>query len=180
MILGVGLGVAARPRGYASGRIHRAPGRELEPHNPGLVPEERAKTLQQALLGMAWERLEGDFALLGFPEPPERADLELLAADPAQIVREGGETTLLVRAEQAAGVLRRHPLARVQTPLSWIRFRMTMEWQVVGFLALVSSALAEAGVPIGAVCGYSRDHLFVAREHLAATERVLARLFPPR
>ncbi|MCK6447043.1 MAG: hypothetical protein L6Q99_11695 [Planctomycetes bacterium] len=143
-----------------------------------MVPEERAKTLKEALASMRWERIEGDFALLGFPEPLQPEDLALLADEPAQAVREGGESTLLVRAEHVAEALRRHPLAQVQLPLSWIRFRMPMDWQLVGFLALVSGELAAAGVPIGAVCGYSRDHLFVAREHLAATERVLTRLFP--
>jgi hypothetical protein len=128
---------------------------------------------------MRWEVVDGEFALLGFSEPPDPADLALLgSAGPLQLVREGGETTLLVRAEHAAEALRRHPLASVQMPLCWIRFRMTMDWQLVGFLAHVGAALAEAGVPIGAVCGYSRDHLFVAHEHLAATERVLAHLFP--
>lgn len=157
---------------------HATAGTRMEPRRPRLVPEERAKTLRQALEAMRWERVAGDFALLGFSDLPTDADLALLADEPAQLVREGGETTLLVRAEHAAEVLRRHPLARVQMPLSWIRFRMTMEWELVGFLAHVSIALAGAGVPIGAVCGYSRDHLFVAREHLATTERVLARLFP--
>jgi hypothetical protein len=52
-----------------------------------------------------------------------------------------------------------------------------MAWELVGFLALVSGALASAGVPIGAVCGFSRDHLFVARPFLPATLRTLERLF---
>ena len=42
----------------------------------------------------------------------------------------------------------------------------------------INSALAEAGVPIGAVCGYSRDHLFVGRAHLERTQVVLGALFP--
>ena len=90
----------------------------------------------------------------------------------------GGETSLLVRAEHAADVEARHPDARCEKDLCWIRFETPMDWGLVGFLALVAGRLAEAGVPIGAVCGYSRDHLFVAEKHLAQTRSVLATLFP--
>ena len=40
-----------------------------------------------------------------------------------------------------------------------------MGWELVGFLALVTGRLAAAGVPLGAVCGFQRDHLFVAERH---------------
>ena len=53
-----------------------------------------------------------------------------------------------------------------------------MNWDLVGFLALVAGKLAEAGVPIGAVCGFSRDHLFVAERFLERTRAVLTTLFP--
>ena len=65
-------------------------------------------------------------------------------------------------------------------PTEAIRFRMAMDWELVGFLALVTGRLAEAGVPVGAVCGFSRDHLFVARPHLERAEDVLEALFPGR
>jgi hypothetical protein len=41
-----------------------------------------------------------------------------------------------------------------------------MEWDVVGVLAAVSAALAEAGIPLGAVAAFSRDHLLVQRGRL--------------
>ena len=53
-----------------------------------------------------------------------------------------------------------------------------MTWELVGFLALVTSRLAQAGVPLGAVCGYSRDHLFVARCHAERARGILRELFP--
>jgi len=143
-----------------------------------LVRSKSAKTLAEALAGMRVEVLPWEFALVGFEGAPAADDLDLLAAEPVQLVREGGETTLLVRAELADAVLARHPGARVQRDLAWIRFVLAMEWELVGFLARVSSALAEAGVPIGAVCGYSRDSLFIARPHLERARGVLARMFP--
>ena len=62
----------------------------------------------------------------------------------------------------------------------WVRFESAMDWEVVGFLARVTTALAEAGVPIGAVCGFSRDHLFVGARFEAVTRSVLAGLFGGR
>lgn len=134
--------------------------------------------LDAALRRMRWTVLEGPFALAGFPEPPGAADLELVLDEPASLVREGGETTLLVRQASLGDLLARHPGAQVQRDLAWIRFELPMDWELVGFLAKVTGALAAQGVPLGAVCGYSRDHLFVARPHLARARLVLSRLLP--
>ncbi|TDJ80006.1 MAG: ACT domain-containing protein [Planctomycetota bacterium] len=119
----------------------------------------------------------GRFALAGFPEPPAPADFAALAP-PAQMIREADETSLLITEGRLPGLLARHPSARVERGLVWIRFDAPMGWEVVGFLALVTGRLASAGVPIGAVCGYSRDHLFVAERYLERTRAVLAELFP--
>ncbi len=119
----------------------------------------------------------GSFALLAFPEPPDAADLAALAP-PAQMVCEAGETSLLVAEDRLQEILTRHPRARVERDYSWIRFEAPMGWEVVGFLARVTGALAAAGIPLGAVCGFSRDHLFVARRHLPAARTNLRQLFP--
>jgi hypothetical protein len=141
------------------------------------VPREPAQGLDQALKTMRWRVEPGRFSLLGFAEPAVAADLTGLAR-PAQLILEEGETTLLVPSAQAAEVLARHPGAQVEQGLVWIRFEAAMGWEVVGFLALVSGRLAAAGIPIGAVCSYSRDHLFVAEAHLEAARAVLTELFP--
>ena len=119
----------------------------------------------------------GRFALLGFSGAPAPADVEALAP-PAQLIREADETSLLVGEAELPGLLARHPGARIERDLVWIRFEAAMGWEVVGFLARVSSALAAAGVPIGAVCGYSRDHLFVAEPYLERARATLLELFP--
>jgi len=136
-----------------------------------------ARTLDDALARMSWSVEEGSFALVGFDEAPAAEDLAALA-EPAQLVREGGETTLLVREDALAGVLARRPGARVERDLAWIRFHTPMGWEVVGFLARVTTALAARGVPVGCVCGFSRDHLFVAQRHLDAALMTLQSLFP--
>lgn len=137
-----------------------------------------ARHLDEALSGMRFRVEPGRFALLGFDEPPRAEDLAALAAPPAQLVREEGETTLLVREERLGDLCARHPGARLERGLCWIRFEQAMGWEVVGFLARVTSALAAAGVPLGAVCGFSRDHLFVAETHLPRALETLRALFP--
>jgi len=127
---------------------------------------------------MSWSVEAGAFALVGLAEPPTPGDLECLSRPPSQVVVEDGETTLLLAEADAGAVIERHPGARVQRDLAWIRFETPMGWEVVGFLAHVAGELARAGVPIGAVCGFSRDHLFVARSRLPAARAALARLFP--
>jgi hypothetical protein len=139
---------------------------------------EPARDLDAALARMRHELLPGRFALAGFDAPPEAADLALLEGAPGQLVREGGETTLLLARERLPELLARRPAARVEGDLAWIRFTAPMGWEVVGFLARVTGSLAAAGVPLGAVCGFSRDHLFVHERHLEATLAVLDRLFP--
>lgn len=136
-----------------------------------------ARDLDEALARMRFIIEPGRFALLGFSDPPDPADAEALAP-PAQMIREADETSLLVGEAALPALLARHPDARVERGLVWIRFEVAMGWDVVGFLARVSGALSAAGVPIGAVCGYSRDHIFVGEAHLERTRATLRELFP--
>jgi uncharacterized protein len=46
-------------------------------------------------------------------------------------------------------------------------------WDVVGFLALVTRILAEAGVSCGALSAFSRDHLLVRQDDLPKALRAL-------
>ena len=137
-----------------------------------------AQDLAAALAKMSFSVEPSEFALVGFGAPPLADDLALLQVAPAQLIREVNETTLLVRAADVAGLRARHSDLRVESPLLWIRFEAAMGWEVVGFLAHVTGALARKGVPIGAVCSFSRDHLFVSTKYREETLLVLRELFP--
>jgi hypothetical protein len=143
-----------------------------------MVPQPLAGSLEAALAGMTFTIVPGRWALIGIDGPPLPADVAHLEHGPAALVREPGASTLLVRMEHADAILARHPGARMERDLAWIRFDLPMNWEVVGFLALVTGALAKAGVSVGAVCGFHRDHLFVAGSNLAKAEAALGRLFP--
>ena len=136
------------------------------------------ENLASALAQMRWRVEPGTFALLSFDAAPGAPDLELISGPPGQIVAEAGQTTLLIRSERVDEALQRHPDAEVERDLVWIRFDTPMSWDVVGFLALVTGRLAAAGVPIGAVCGFHRDHLFLAQRHEQRARAVLTEILP--
>ena len=147
------------------------------PQDPSLDP---VHSLEEALQGMVWRREEGLFALLGFPEPPFPADLIALSGSgPAQGIREGGETTLLLPAAEAEAAFLRHPQAQNEGPLVWVRFELPLAWDLVGFLAHVTGAMERAGIPVGAISGFSRDHLFFAADAWPRAAAVLSNLFGP-
>jgi len=145
-----------------------------------IVDVDSARTLEQALANMRWRFEPQSFALLGFEGRPGSRELALLEGDgPMQLVLEGGECTLLVEESLGLRLAAARPGVRVQAPLAWVRFELAMEWELVGFLARLTGALAEVGVPLGAVCGYSRDHLFLAREYEPAARSVLEAMLGP-
>ena len=136
--------------------------------------------LKDALREMRWVEETERFGLVGFEGPPSVEDLELAGAEPtSQLVRESGATTLLLPERCLEQLIERHPEAEIERGLYWIRFEAPMAWDLVGFLAHVSAALAEAGVPIGVVCSFHRDHLFVGAGSVEDARRVLTELFGP-
>ncbi|MEX1025074.1 MAG: ACT domain-containing protein [Planctomycetota bacterium] len=144
------------------------------------MTREVAETLEAALAAMTLGVEPGRFALIGTASRLPLALLADLAAadlpEPWQLVRESGETTVLVTEALADRLLVGLDDARVERDLVWIRFEAAMGWEVVGFLAHVTSALAAAGVPLGAISGFSRDHLFVAARYEALALEVLGRV----
>jgi hypothetical protein len=137
-----------------------------------------ASNLQEAMAAMSFELLEERFALCGFEEAPGPADLALIDDGLGQLIREGGETSLLIPMDRLPALIEAHPSAKVECDLVWIRFQAAMGWEVVGFLAKVTSALAAEDVPLGALCGFSRDHLFIHQRYLSTSLLVLQALFP--
>ncbi|MBN2393480.1 MAG: ACT domain-containing protein [Anaerolineae bacterium] len=50
----------------------------------------------------------------------------------------------------------------VSPPYRLITFDIPLDWGVIGYLAALTSELAEAGISIIALSAFSRDHIFVA------------------
>ncbi len=55
------------------------------------------------------------------------------------------------------------------------KMRNCADWNIVGFFAEISRILAEAGIPIGAISAFSRDHVLVKQEDLAKALKVLGK-----
>lgn len=73
------------------------------------------------------------------------------------------EMTALVRTSQ----LRELPPPRQVEP-GWavLTIDTLFAWDVVGILAELTMSLASAGIPVGALTAFSRDHLIVQEAHL--------------
>lgn len=57
-----------------------------------------------------------------------------------------------------------------------ITLDLAMDWNVTGVIAAVSDALSSAGIPLGAVAAYSRDHLLVPGARLDEALAALSNL----
>ena len=126
-----------------------------------------------------WQARPERFVLAAL-EPNERMVVaRLLAGVTApfmQLIAESDLLTLLLPQSDWRSLKPAFPHARVQQPFRVISFDLDLPNDLVGFLAVASRALAEAGVPILAICGYTKDHILVREEHL---ERALAALAHP-
>lgn len=118
----------------------------------------------------------GEFVLVGL-ELNERArlesDLASITSDFFQYIVEPDVLTLLLDSNDWSHLSQHYPQANVEGPFRIFTFSVAMDWEVVGFLATVTGLLAQAGISLGAVCGYYRDHLLISVEHAARAEEVL-------
>ncbi len=123
-----------------------------------------------------WQARPERFVLAAL-EPNERAVVARLMAGITapfmQLIAEPDLLTLMLPQSDWRSIKPAFPRARVQQPFRVISFDLDLPNDLVGFLAIASRALAEAGVPILAICGYTKDHILVREEHL---ERALAAL----
>lgn len=103
--------------------------------------------------------------------PAERAlalrILQTSAAPFANIVFEPDVITLILPQAAWRELSPAFPRARVQGPFRALSFDLDLPADLVGFLAAATRALADAGVPILAVCGFAKDHLLVREAELA-------------
>ena len=100
-------------------------------------------------------------------------DLSQIRSQVFQYIAEPDVLTLLLPQPDWRAVAANYPGAETTGLLRLFTFSAAMEWEVVGFLAAVAGLLAAAEIPLGAVCGYYRDHLFIAQPFAAAAENVL-------
>ena len=106
--------------------------------------------------------------LLQQPELSPRGDA------PYMLLRDRYEVTLLLTSDDWQTMRHAARNARVEKDFRLVTFNIELAWNVVGFMAHVATILAEAGVSIGPLSAFSRDHLLIKQEDLPAALRALS------
>jgi hypothetical protein len=103
----------------------------------------------------------------------EQPELSPRPTVPFMLLRDTNEVTLLV--EEEDWLVMRHALreARVETGWRLVTLDIKLDWNVTGFLAHVTGILAAAGIPLGALTAFSRDHLLIKQDDLGRALKVL-------
>src|SRR5262249_27065311 len=116
-----------------------------------------------------WHARPERFVLAGL-DPSERLlAVRLLAGVTApvmQLIVQADVLSLILPEARWRRLSRAFPRAGLQGAFRVISFDLALPADLVGFLAVVSRALASAGVPILAICGYAKDHVLVREEHV--------------
>ncbi|MBA2621235.1 MAG: ACT domain-containing protein [Acidobacteria bacterium] len=105
----------------------------------------------------------------------ENPELSPRMSAPFLILSDKWEVTLLLDEIDYATI--RHAVrdAKTEGNFRLLSFDIELDWNIVGFFAEISRILAEAGIPIGAISAFSRDHVLVKQEDLAKALKVLGK-----
>lgn len=107
---------------------------------------------------------EQDYRLIRLPAPaitPAAGVLAEIAAPFSALIADRDEVTLVLPQAEWETFSARLPGIEEGGLYRLITFDAALDPSLTGFLALVSEALAAAGVPILALSAFTRDHLFV-------------------
>ena len=127
--------------------------------------------LRAVLTQLRWHARPERLAVVGLAARERLLAMRLLpgvASTFWQLVVEPDLLTLVLAERDWRAISQAFPRARVERPYRAITFDLDLPDGLVGFMALFSGALAAAGVPLLAICGYTKDHLLVREQHLDA------------
>ncbi|MBN2390311.1 MAG: ACT domain-containing protein [Anaerolineae bacterium] len=77
-------------------------------------------------------------------------------------IRDKDEMTLVLPQESVAQFPSFVTILDISPPYRLITFDIPLDWGVIGYLAALTSTLADAGISLFALSAFSRDHIFVA------------------
>ena len=86
------------------------------------------------------------------------------------------EHTLVLPEDEWIRLRAKFPGAREEPGHRLITLDVVLDWEVTGYLAAVTAALAEAGIPVGVLSSFHHDHLLVRDVHLTHAESALKQL----
>jgi hypothetical protein len=108
-----------------------------------------------------WKRL------LENPELSPRGDAPFL------LLQDKYEVTLLLDQIDLNTVSHAIRDAKIERGWRLVTFDLTLDWNVVGYFALIAEILAAAEIPFAALSAFSRDHLLIKQDDLANALKVL-------
>lgn len=101
------------------------------------------------------------------PELSPRGDASYM------LMRDAYEVTLVLNETDWRTMRHAARDAKVESGFRLVTLNIQLGWQVVGFLALVTKIMAEAGIAVGAISAFSRDHLLIKQDDLGTALRAL-------
>lgn len=133
------------------------------------------QTARQALAAATFESDEVTYRLLRLPSNATTAAAGVVAeiGEPfCALVVDNREVSLILPAAAVENFRARLPEADIADEFcKLITINVVMEPELTGLVAAVSTALADAGIPLLPFASFSRDHLLVMAEH---AEKALA------
>jgi uncharacterized protein len=137
------------------------------------------KAVSDLLLKTRIEVVPAAFVLVGLSQQNwtrlvENPELSPHAESVFMMFRDGREVTLLLEDDDWQRI--RHIVldARIERSFRLVTLDVELPWNVVGYLARVTEILAAAGIPVGALSSFSRDHLLIKQDDLGRALRVLS------
>ncbi|MCA1574469.1 MAG: ACT domain-containing protein [Acidobacteria bacterium] len=137
------------------------------------------KTVSDLLRETSIEVAPATFVLVGLSHQNwtrllENPELSPRAESPFLIFRDAREVTLLLEEDDWQRI--RHIVrdAKMERGFRLVTLDIELPWSVMGYLARVTAILAAAGIPVGALSSFSRDHLLIKQDNLGKALRVLS------
>jgi len=103
----------------------------------------------------------------------ENPELSPRAQSTFMLLRDPVEVTLLLEDDDWRAMRHAARDAKVEGGFRLVTLDIELAWNVVGFLAHVTGILGGAGVSVGALSAFSRDHLLIKQDDLGKALRVL-------
>jgi hypothetical protein len=103
----------------------------------------------------------------------ENPELSPRAESIFMLLRDPFEVTLLLQEEDWRAMRHAARDAKFEGGFRLLTLDIELAWNVVGFLARVTEILAGAGIAVGALSAFSRDHLLIKQDDLGNALRVL-------
>ena len=104
----------------------------------------------------------------------ENPELSPRGEAPFMLLSDRSEVTMLL--DQKDWQTMRHPArnAKVEGNFRLVTLNLELQWNIIGYYALVTKILADAEISVGALSAFSRDHLLIKQEDLAKALKVLS------